>query len=191
MLQLISIICLILSFAIGVKMRSMKKKINPEYMEARLKALNATTEDKSMQGDKVFCLIQELDLESGRATLVIFPNGQTALYASSNAPEPSDNSEQPEYVVAAASAMIDLAQKQLSRATKSYSTDFPPKDCTQYHLLTPNGRFSLTAPTRTVMKRGTELNPLYEAFENLMNQIALAKESRQYASGSKYVMIED
>lgn len=192
MLRLFGILLLIISIIVSAQMRRRKRKIHPDYTEARNKLFKFLADPHFNDNKKIQVIVAEMDYEGGRITTAIYPNGQSIHLESGTAPtKHEDREQQPEYVVKAAQQLFEQAQLILPTAKPTHSTSFPAKNGINFHLLSSEGHFLVQTNIKEIGRPKNSLNPLYDALGFYNKELEAAAYNRQFASGSQYVVIED
>ncbi|SHI56574.1 hypothetical protein SAMN02745181_0400 [Rubritalea squalenifaciens DSM 18772] len=147
-------------------------QLDPTYLDLREMALSLTSEDMAELGyQPVLAVIMELSMAQGVASIVSTADGSASLYLSNG--RLTLGLGEHEKVRHAGKEFQAVAFIALQHCQPSNSCPLPQPGYTSFHIITPEGKFTYTAPESAFTQKRDTLSPLYLFGQQLLTQMRL------------------
>ena len=144
------------------------------FEDMRKMAFSVTSEQlglNSIEKDKVYGIVSEMDMEGAVVTVVTFLTGDASIYFSSGAI--IIGAGQHENVKKVVAKYVENGQKYLDKAIKTEKTDMPKSGMTSFNFLTENGVYSISQSLSELESRTSEFSDLFAELNEVISHIRM------------------
>ncbi|WP_162623207.1 hypothetical protein [Confluentibacter sediminis] len=154
-----------------------KKTEQNHYAEMRKMAFSVTAEQlglNTIEKDKVYGIVSEMDMEGTTVTVVTFLTGDTSIYMSSGAI--IIGAGQHESTKKVVTKFVENGQKYLDKATKTKKMDLPKSGMTNFNFLTENGSYIISQSLSGLESGKSEFSNLFAELNKVITEVRLKSE---------------